>query len=45
MKVLQILKQLLYKLVYKRKLILIINYEKYEGIIIKRLLEIIEKIL
>jgi len=44
-KILQISKQLSYKLVYRRELILIIDYGLYREIIIKRLLKITDKIL
>ena len=43
-KELRILKQSLYKLIYRKELILIINYGLYRGNIIKRLLEMIDKI-
>ncbi len=32
-------------LVYERELMLVINYEKYKGFLIEKLLEIIEKVL
>ncbi len=38
------LKQILYKLVYGKKLALVIDYKLYGSIIIKRLLEIIDKV-
>ena len=44
-KELRILKQSSYILVYERELILVMDYEKYGGFIIERLLEIIEKVL
>jgi len=43
-KELRILKQILYKLVYGKKLALVIDYKLYGSIIIKRLLEIIDKV-
>ncbi len=43
-KELRILKQLLYKLVYEKELILAIDYRLYRGLIIKRLLKITNKV-
>ena len=43
-KELRISKQLLYKLVYRRKSSLIIDYGLYEDLIIKRLLKITDKV-
>ncbi|SRR6266542_4472588 len=43
-KELRLSKQSPYMLVYRRELILIIDYEKYEDSIMERLLEIIEKV-
>ncbi len=44
-KKLRILKQSSYKLVYRRKLILVIDYRPYGGTIIEKLLEIMNKVL
>ncbi len=43
-KELKISKQSLYMLVYRRKPTLVIDYEKYEGSIMERLLEITKKV-
>ena len=43
-KELRISKQSLYKLVYSRELMLVMNYRPHEGLIIERLLEITDKV-
>ena len=43
-KKLRISKQSLYKLIYRRKLILVIDYRSHKESIIKRLLEITDKV-